>query len=123
VHHHFNGLKTTLLFGVLFAILLAIGALLAAGTKNGSFIWIMALIGVATVAYSYWNSDKIAIRSMQAYPVTEAQQPEMYRIVRELSVRANQPMPRLYVSPTMAPNAFATRRMPPCAAPRASCSC
>jgi heat shock protein HtpX len=112
VHHHFNGLKTTLLFGVLFAILLASGALLAAGTKNGSFIWIMALIGVATVAYSYWNSDKIAIRSMQAYPVTEAQQPEMYRIVRELSVRANQPMPRLYVSPTMAPNAFATGRNP-----------
>jgi len=112
VHHHFNGLKTTLLFGVLFAILLAIGALLAAGTKNSSFIWIMALIGVATVAYSYWNSDKIAIRSMHAYPVTEAQQPEMYRIVRELSARANQPMPRLYVSPTMAPNAFATGRNP-----------
>jgi heat shock protein HtpX len=112
VHHHFNGLKTAFLFGVLFAILLAIGGLLAAGTRNGSFIWIMALIGVGTVAYSYWNSDKIAIRSMQAYPVAEAQQPAMYRIVRELSVRANQPMPRLYVSPTMAPNAFATGRNP-----------
>ncbi|MCG2621500.1 zinc metalloprotease HtpX [Arthrobacter sp. I2-34] len=112
MHHHFNGLKTTLLFGVLFAILLGIGALLAAGTRNSSFIWIMALIGLATVAYSYWNSDKIAIRSMQAYPVSEAQQPEMYRIVRELSARANQPMPRLYVSPTLAPNAFATGRNP-----------
>ncbi|MFD1214514.1 zinc metalloprotease HtpX [Arthrobacter sp. GCM10027362] len=112
MHHHFNGLKTAALFGVLFAILLGIGGLLAAGTRNGGFIWIMALIGVATVAYSYWNSDKIAIRSMQAYPVTEAEQPAMYRIVRELSARANQPMPRLYVSPTMAPNAFATGRNP-----------
>lgn len=112
MHNHFNGLKTAALFGVLFAILLGIGGLLAAGTRNSSFIWIMALIGIGTVAYSYWNSDKIAIRSMRAYPVTEAEQPVMYRIVRELSARANQPMPRLYVSPTMAPNAFATGRNP-----------
>ncbi|NKX50529.1 zinc metalloprotease HtpX [Arthrobacter deserti] len=112
MHNHFNGLKTAALFGVLFGILLGIGGLLAAGTRNSSFIWIMALIGIGTVAYSYWDSDKIAIRSMRAYPVTEAEQPVMYRIVRELSARANQPMPRLYVSPTMAPNAFATGRNP-----------
>ncbi|NKX53498.1 zinc metalloprotease HtpX [Arthrobacter mobilis] len=112
MHNHFNGLKTAALFGVLFAILLGIGGLLASGTRNSSFIWIMGLIGVGTVAYSYWNSDKIAIRAMHAYPVTEAQQPVMYRIVRELSARANQPMPALYVSPTASPNAFATGRNP-----------
>jgi len=112
VHNHNNGLKTAALLGGMFAILLAIGALIASGTGNSSFIWIFALIGVATTAYGYWNSDKIAIRSMQAYPVTEAEQPGMYRIVRELSMRAQQPMPRLYVSPTMAPNAFATGRDP-----------
>jgi heat shock protein HtpX len=112
VHHHFNGLKTAVLFGVLFAILLGIGALMASGTGSSSWIWIMALIGLATTAYSYWNSDKLAIRAMHAYPVTEQQQPEMYRIVRELSTRANQPMPRLYLSPTQAPNAFATGRNP-----------
>jgi heat shock protein HtpX len=112
VHNHFNGLKTAGLLGVLFAILLGIGALLASGTGSSSWIWIMALIGVGTTAYSYWNSDKLAIRAMQAYPVTEQQQPQMYRIVRELSTRANQPMPRLYVSPTQAPNAFATGRNP-----------
>jgi heat shock protein HtpX len=112
VHNHFNGLKTAALFGVMFAVLLGIGALIASGTGSGMFIWIFALIGVATTAYGYWNSDKIAIRSMRAYPVTEQEQPGMYRIVRELSVKANQPMPRLYVSPTPAPNAFATGRNP-----------
>ena len=112
MHNHNNGLKTAGLLGGLFALLLAIGALLASGTGSSSFIWIFALIGVATTAYGYWNSDKLAIRSMQAYPVTEADQPAMYRIVHELSVAAQQPMPRLFVSPTNAPNAFATGRNP-----------
>lgn len=112
VHRHFNGLKTAALFGVLFAVLLIIGGLLSSGTGNSAFIWIFLLIGLATTAYSYWNSDKLAIRAMHAVPVTEAQAPEMYRIVRELSAKAGQPMPRLYVSPTMAPNAFATGRNP-----------
>ncbi|USQ80854.1 zinc metalloprotease HtpX [Ornithinimicrobium faecis] len=108
MHKHFNGLKTALLFGAIWALLLGIGALVG----GGRFIWIFALIGVATTAYGYWNSDKIAIKAMKAYPVTPEQQPEMYRIVHELSTRAGQPMPRLYVSPTAAPNAFATGRNP-----------
>ncbi|MGF4043154.1 zinc metalloprotease HtpX [Paenarthrobacter nitroguajacolicus] len=112
MHRHNNGLKTAALFGVLWAVLLGLGAIIAAGTRSTTPIWIMALIGVATTAYGYWNSDKIAIRSMAAYPVTEAQAPQLYQIVRELSVRANKPMPRIYLSPTMTPNAFATGRNP-----------
>ncbi len=108
MHHHFNGLKTAALFGAIWALLLGIGALVA----GGRFIWLLALIGVAMTFYGYWNSDKLAIRAMHAYPVSEAQAPEMYRIVRELSTRANKPMPRLYISPTEAPNAFATGRNP-----------
>ncbi|MFB2571914.1 zinc metalloprotease HtpX [Micrococcus sp. IITD107] len=112
MHRHHNGLKTALLFAALFGILLAIGGLIAAGTGSSTWIWIFALIGLATTAYSYWNSDKIAIRSMRAYPVTEQEQPEMFRIVQELSAQAGQPMPRLYVAPTPSPNAFATGRNP-----------
>jgi heat shock protein HtpX len=112
VHRHFNGVKTAALFGVLWAVLLGIGAIIAGSTRSAAPLWIFALIGVGTTAYGYWNSDKIAIRSMQAYPVTEAQAPGIYRIVRELSGRANQPMPAIFVSPTQAPNAFATGRNP-----------
>ncbi|MFL6154482.1 MAG: zinc metalloprotease HtpX [Marmoricola sp.] len=108
MHQHFNGLKTTLLLGGIFGLLLAIGSVVA----GGRFIWLFALFGVGMTAYSYWNSDKIAIRAMQAHPVTEAEQPAMYRIVRELSTKAGKPMPALFVSPTEAPNAFATGRNP-----------
>jgi len=112
VHNHHNGLKTAALFGALWAVLLALGALIASGTRSSAPLWIMALIGVGTTFYGYWNSDKLAIRAMQAFPVTEAEAPQLYQIVRELSARANQPMPRIYISPTMAPNAFATGRDP-----------
>lgn len=108
MHNHFNGLKTAALFGGIWALLLGIGSLVG----GGRFIWLFALLGVATTFYGYWYSDKLAIRAMRAYPVSEAQAPAMYRIVRELSTAAGKPMPRLYVSPTQAPNAFATGRNP-----------
>ena len=106
---HYNGLKTAALFGGLWALLLAIGWLLGGGPR---YLPIFAAIGLISTAYGYWNSDKIAIRAMHAVPVSELEQPGMYRIVRELSTAARQPMPRLYVSPTAAPNAFATGRNP-----------
>ncbi|MCZ4499386.1 MAG: protease HtpX [Marmoricola sp.] len=112
MHQHFNGLKTALLLGGIFGLLLAIGGLISASTGSMAFIWLFALFGVGMTAYGYWNSDKIAIKAMQAQPVTESQQPAMYRIVRELSMTAGQPMPALFVSPTSAPNAFATGRNP-----------
>lgn len=107
---YFNGLKTAGLFGILWAALLGIWALFF--SDSPTFLMVFAGIGVVSTAVGFWNSDKIAIRTMHAYPVNELEQPAMYRIVRELSMTAQQPMPRLYVSPTAAPNAFATGRNP-----------
>jgi heat shock protein HtpX len=103
----FNGLKTAALLGLLSAIILVIGSFFGRGGLVIAFI-----IALVTNGISYFYSDKLALRSMRAYPVSEAEQPVMYRIVRELSTAARQPMPRLYVSPTNAPNAFATGRNP-----------
>jgi heat shock protein HtpX len=108
MHNHYNGLKTTLLLGGIFGLLLALGSVIG----GGQYLWLFALFGVAMTAYGYWNSDKIAIKAMRAYPVTASEQPAMYRIVQELSAAAGKPMPRLFVSPTEAPNAFATGRNP-----------
>lgn len=112
MHRHFNGLKTAALFAAIIGLLLVVGGMISAATGNAIFIWVFALIGLGTTAYGYWNSDKLAIRAMHAYPVTELEQPAMHRIVRELSSAAGKPMPRLFVSPTGAPNAFATGRNP-----------
>ena len=64
VRRNFNGLKTAALFGVLWAVLWGVGGVIAAGTRSAAPLWIFALIGVGTTAYGYWNSGKIAIRSM-----------------------------------------------------------
>jgi heat shock protein HtpX len=103
-----NALKTAVLFGALAALLIGLGGAFF-GTRG---LLIGLLIAVAINGFSYFNSDKIALRSMRARPVSEAQQPAMYRIVRELATTARQPMPRLYISPTNQPNAFATGRNP-----------
>ena len=107
VHGHFNGLKTTLLFALMWAVIMLIWWL--TGGRQGT-LGIYILIGLATTFGSYWFSDKVAIASMHARPVSEQEAPDLYRIVRELSGRAGKPMPRIYIAPTDSPNAFATGR-------------
>lgn len=107
LHNHYNGLKTALLFAIMWVIIMIIWWATGASVNTLGYY---VIIGLGASFVSYWFSDKLAIASMHAQPVTEQQAPELYRIVRELSQKAGKPMPRIYVAPTATPNAFATGR-------------
>ena len=98
-----------------FTLLAALGGLIivAGGALGGSGgLTIGLIIGFVMVGGSYWFSDKLAIKSARAVPVTREQMPQYYEIMEDLTDRANMPMPKLYVTPSPQPNAFATGRNP-----------
>jgi heat shock protein HtpX len=108
VHRHHNALRTAVLLGALSALILFFGR--AIGGSGGLVIALVIALGIN--GYSYFYSDRLALRSMRAYPVSQVQAPQLYAIVADLAQRMRMPMPRLYISPTSAPNAFATGRDP-----------
>jgi heat shock protein HtpX len=103
-----NYLKTTILLAAMSGLLLLVGQVLG----GGGWLTIMLIVAIALNGFAYFFSDKIALRASGAKPVSEAEFPALYQIVHGLATKANIPMPRLYVSPSPQPNAFATGRNP-----------
>jgi len=103
-----NQMKTFILMALLTILLVWIGSLV--GGRNGA-IFALVFAGVMNFGV-YWFSDRIVLKMYRAQAATEAEQPGLHRIVRELALRSSIPMPKVYVIPQDAPNAFATGRNP-----------
>jgi heat shock protein HtpX len=100
------GLRTTILMATLGGLLVAIGYAI-----GGLQIASVFLVGALVINFvAFWFSDKIALASARAKPLSEQEAPGIYQMVRELTTRAGLPMPRLYIIPSEQPNAFATGR-------------
>lgn len=103
-----NYLKTTVLLGSLTALMLVVGR--ALGGETGMY-YALIFAGIFNIG-SYWFSDKIVLAMYRAKPITEAESPDLYSTVAQLAQKARIPMPRLYLIPSPALNAFATGRSP-----------
>jgi heat shock protein HtpX len=102
------GLRTTILMAALGGLLVVIGYAIGGVGGATGFLAIALLMNFAF----YWFSDRIALASARAKPISESEAPQLYQMVRELTTRADLPMPRLYLIPSDQPNAFATGRNP-----------
>jgi heat shock protein HtpX len=103
-----NQIRTTILLAVMTALILWIGQQF--GGRQGMIIALVLAAGMNF--FSYWYSDKIVLKMYRAQEVNAQQAPELYEIVRTLSRNAGLPMPKLFIIPSDAPNAFATGRNP-----------
>jgi heat shock protein HtpX len=101
-------LRTTILMAALGGLLVVIGAAIGGPSTALTFLFIALAINF----FAYFFSDKMALKMSRAEPIEESEAPRLYQIVRELTTRADLPMPRLYMIPQDQPNAFATGRNP-----------
>jgi len=101
-------LRTTILFATLGGLLVVIGFAIGGPSTALTFLFIALAINF----FSYFFSDKMALKMSGAKPIEESEAPRLYQIMRELTTRASLPMPRMYMIPQDQPNAFATGRNP-----------
>ncbi len=99
--------RTWLLLAALTALFIGIGAAI-----GGAFLWIFVVFSVVMNFAAYWMSDKFAIAASRAKEVSEAEAPDLHRLVAELAELYGVPKPRVYLIPSEQPNAFATGRNP-----------
>jgi len=103
-----NTFKTALLLTALTLLLMGIGRYL--GGENG-MLWALIIAGIMNFV-AYFFSDKIALATYRAQPVSREDLPRVYDVVERITQRVGLPMPKIYVIPTESPNAFATGRNP-----------
>lgn len=111
-HQSANIRKTWLLMAGFFGIVIAIGWVFSQMYGNPGILYIAVAVSILMNVISYWFSDKIVLALHRAHPVDPKAQPELHRILENLSITAGLPMPRFYFIEDPAPNAFATGRNP-----------
>ena len=104
----FKSFKTFVLLAALSGLMLLVGQMI----KGNGGMTVALVIALAMNLGSYWFSDKLAIKMARAVPASPQEFPWYYTMVQGLSQRSGQPMPRLFISPSPQPNAFATGRNP-----------
>jgi len=103
-----NTLKTALFLTVLTLLFMTVGGLL--GGSSGMMLAFVLAFGMNM--FSYWFSDKIVLKMYKAKEISETEAPELYNIVKRLTIKGNLPMPKVYIIQSPNPNAFATGRNP-----------
>ena len=109
-HKSRNIAKTWLLMSVFLIVVIGLGWIFSKAYGDPVILYVAVAVSVLMSIVSYWYSDKIVLASARAQPVTMQNNPELYRIVANLSITAGLPMPRVYLIPEQQPNAFATGR-------------
>ncbi len=111
-HKSSNIAKTWALFVGFLVLVMAIGWIFAAAYGDSSILWIAVIFSTFMSLISYWRSDKLVLAIHRAQPITMENNPELYRVVENLSITAGLPVPKIFIVPEKAPNAFATGRNP-----------
>lgn len=109
-HAESNIRKTWLYLAGLFVLIMAVAWVASSVLGNPSILYIAVVLSLVMNVGAYWFSDKVALSMMKAKPLEKSQDPELYRIVENLSITAGLPMPKIYLMETSAMNAFATGR-------------